>query len=508
MNRGSRGVLRCRRQLGAAFLTACCVAATEARADVVIDGNWQYGPDYNHDDVPGGILGFRPRIDLSEVYVDNIDLTGPRQPKTDAFITEVRPGFRYEAARPRFQALVDYQFQYLLNTSESGRNQSYQQLSADATGTVIPDLFFVRADAGAAQVVANATRPSTLDTVVNGTGNLVNGYTGSVSPYLQRHFGDTVARLEYSRGFVSYRGTKDGGFAKSNIPGSQNRRILATCGSDEERLTRFSWKTSFEREEATYGAVVPAFRYEQALLTLGYAVTLQLRLLGEGGAESNLANGSTAGDLNTGYYQGGFAYSLGRANEIRVLAGHRFYGTSYDFLYRYVGRMLGVESTYTEGPTTAAQELFIRPLSGGSATVVTPVIIGGDLAALTNEVFVKKYSDNRISLKGRRTEIDLSLSIYRRKYLSDVAKNDRSTQIAAAVIRTLNSRDRLRLTYALRRYNITQVGGLNESGLRLEWVRQISRTFVASGSVGELRGTGNTARYTANYAMISVGKAF
>jgi uncharacterized protein (PEP-CTERM system associated) len=464
---------------------------------------------------PENVRGFQPRIDAAEIYVDNVDLAPPGDPKESAFITELRPGFKYAEDRPRFQTQIDYTFQYLLYSNSSGRDQSYHTLAAYANGEVLPDLFYIRADAGAAQVVLNPTQPSTLDTVVNGTGNLINGYTGSISPYLQKHVGDTVALVEYTRGFVTYRGTENGGFETAtgaNITGSQNSRVRASWGTDEKSLTRFSWNVSYDHQVADYGDEAPTFRYSEALLTLGYGVTRQLRLIAEGGSETNPAksNGNNNGDLNTGFYQGGFEYTLGRSNQIHVLVGHRFYGTSYDFLYRYTGRVLELESTYTEGPTTEAQELFIRPINGaaGAPPVVQPVLAGGDLAALTGEVFVRKYFDNRLRLRGRRTAIELDVNVYQRNYVIDKTKDDRTVLADAGIIRDLNSRDRVRLVYGFRRYYLVNGQDLRESAFRLQWLRQISRSLNLTGTLGRLEGTGSTQHYNVNFAMLGISKNF
>jgi len=500
-SRASRGT-PVTQKLGTVLLAAGCLTSWGARAA----DDFAVNP-------PEHVLGFQPRLDAAEFYVDNVDLAPPGESKDGAFITELRPGFRYAEDRPRFQTQIDYTFQYLLYSNSSGRDQSYHTLAAYANGAVIPDLFYIRADAGAAQVVLNPTEPSTLDTVINGTGNLINGYTASISPYLQKEVGDTVALLEYTRGFVSYRGAENGGFATAtgaNITGSQNSRVRASWGTDEKTFTRFSWNASYDHQVADYGAEAPTFRYSEALLTLGYGVSRQLRLIAVGGSETNPSNVNNNGGLNTGFYQGGFDYTVGRSSELRALAGHRFYGTSYDFLYRYTGRVLELESTYTEGPTTEAQELFIRPINGaaGAPPVVQPVLAGGDLAALTGEVFVRKYFDNRLRLRGRRTAIELDVNLYRRDYVVDKSKDDRTVLIDGGIIRDLNSRDRVRLVYGMRRYYLVNGEDLRESAYRLEWLRQISRTLNLTGTLGRLEGTGTTQHYNVNFAMLGISKNF
>jgi uncharacterized protein (PEP-CTERM system associated) len=494
----------------AALLAASCFAALAARAaDQAPIGNLQ-GPGFQPDEEVQA-PGFQPRLDAAEIYIDNIDLAGPGASKDSAFITQVRPGFHYYEDRPRFQALADYEFQYSYFSGGADRNQGYHRLFADANGEIVQDLFYLRADAGADQVVANPGQPSSLDTIVNTNGNLVNGYSGSLTPYFQHHFGDTVADLSYTRGFVTYRGAQNAGFGDANITGSDNQRIQASWGTSNPDLTRFSWKVEFDRQEADYGSAVPVFRYEEALATFRYGITRSLRLIAEGGSETDLSKVPPSGQLNTGFYQGGFEYLLGHANEIRLLAGHRFYGTSYDALYRFTGRLLQFESTYTEGPTTESQELFIRPLAGGGVAqpVVTPVLVGGDLATLNSEVFIRKYSNTRLRLRGRRTAIELSLDVYRRNYPTDAPKDDRSIQALVGIIRNLNSRDRVSLSYGYRRYELLrQAYDLRETAYRLQYLRQVSRSFSLTGTLGRLEGDGTITRYSANYGMIGISMKF
>jgi uncharacterized protein (PEP-CTERM system associated) len=485
----------------AVLLAASCFSALTARAaDLGLDPN-------ENVQAPG----FQPRLDAAEIYVDNVTLAGPGQPKNGSFITQARPGFHYSEDRPRFQALADYEFQYLYFTQGSDRDQGYHRLFAEANGEVIPDLFYLKGNAGADQMVLNPTQPSSLDTVVNTGNNLVNGYTATLTPYFQKHFGDTVALLSYSRGFVSYKDAANAGFGNADITGSDNQRILASWGTADPHLARFSWNLNFDKQEADYGRALPTFRYEEALASLGYLVTRSLRLIAEGGSETDLSRARSDGGLDSTFYQGGFEYLLGRSNVLRLLAGHHFYGTSYDALYRYTGRTLEIESTYTEGPTTASQELFIRPLAGAGAgqPVLAPVLTGGDLAVLDSEVFIRKYSNTRVELHGRRTAIEVRLDIYRRNYPTDFLKNDRAVQTFATITRSLNSRDRVSFGYGYRRYELLQQDAdLRESSYRLQYLRQVSRSFALTGTIGRLEGNGATTRYSANYGMIGISMKF
>jgi uncharacterized protein (PEP-CTERM system associated) len=453
--------------------------------------------------------GFVPSFQGSEIYVDNVDLAPPGSAKTDAFITELQPGFRWLEARELLQVSLNYTLQYLHFSRADLSNQTFHQLFGFANASLVPDWFFVRVDANAAQVTGNPAAPSELDTLFNGNGNLLNAYTGSVSPYLKHQFGDTVAEVEYTLGAVRYRGPTEAGTGPTGLPisGTRNQRLYGSWGTDERAPPWFTWNASFDREVADYEGAAPTFRYEEALLKLGIGLTQHLRLIAEGGAESDLAK-STAGGLDTAYEMGGLSYTFGPESDVQALAGHRFYGHSYDFRLRWTGRVVSIQSTYTEGPTTEAEELLIRPLAGTAQPqpVIQQPLVGDDLAALVNDVFVRKYFDSRLQIRGRRTALELNVNIFRRYYLTDTALNDHTIEVGAGILRDMNPRNHLRLTGGYVRYGY-QAGVDRHTYYRLEWQHDISRSLSLSASAGRYEANG-FALYNVNYALVGVNKKF
>src|SRR5947207_13763369 len=142
-----------------------------------------------------------PRITAQEIYTDNVLLT-PTNRRSD-FITTIAPGLSIAGESPRLQAKFDYAptlQRYLLTPD---LNFIGQNLYANATGTVVPDLFFVDARGflslqPSSPALGTGLLASSVPSLIGPTlvtaaqaiprSQLAQASSISVSPYLARRF--------------------------------------------------------------------------------------------------------------------------------------------------------------------------------------------------------------------------------------------------------------------------------------------------------------------------------
>lgn len=455
--------------------------------------------------------GFVPSIETSVTYVDNV-LLGEAE-KTSSIITQLIPGFTYDVARGRLAASADYSMQGIAYSDDSERNQAYHRFDGIARGEVVSDLFYILGRASAGQQLVNPTATGgSLENILDTGGNVVNAYMASITPYVTKDIGGTTFDARYTRGFVHYddvETTTDTAPAPGlliPISNSQNEEIYAGWGTQEMNPSRFSWQLSYDRQKADYDTA-PTFTYELALLELGFRITRTFTLLANGGKESDATDIAGAAELDSTYYEGGFQWQLARDHQVRALAGHRFYGNSYNFLYRFTGRRVTFWTTYSEGPTTSSQELFLRPISDAGAIPSSTVTgIGG----VSSDVFVRKYLDVRGTLEGRLTTIGIEGGYFRRIYVNLAERNERTVQGGITVTRRLGPRSSLRASYGYRDIEAVNLllGASRDTNLRLEYLRTIGKDFTVGVAAGRNSVTASTAEYDVNYGLVRLSKIF
>lgn len=452
--------------------------------------------------------GFEARVEISETWIDNIDLAGPGQPKKSDFVTQVTPGFTYSVDRNGLTAGIDYSAQGVLYARSEAQDQVFHRLDAGGEATLVDDLLYLEASAGANQTVIDAAGPrGTLGSVLNAQNNLANAISGSVAPSIRRRIGSTQFDARFQLGFVNF---EQVGEDATNVPAgavqdSDNQQILARWGTHEQSPQRLRWSLQYDRQVAEYD-LSRRFEYEQQQAELGFRVSPSLTLLGFGGRETEFVTGRATAAQKDTFWRAGFAYAGGPHHELEATYGKRFFGSAYNAQYRYTGRRLRMFARYEEGPTTQSQEFFLRPAGG----IEQGSIGDEDLAGLTSQVFIRKYGDLRASLTGRLTTIDLEFGHYRRLFPDDAARNDRTLQGTLSVTRRLGARSTLRLGYSWRKLELLQGGlgsGTDES-VRLEYLRTLTRTITASLAAGRVSQDGSSALYDANFVTLRLGKTF
>lgn len=244
-----------------------------------------------------------PRIDLSEAFNDNIFETSNHH-KPD-FITFVTPSIHATGDLPRLQARIFYAPTGVIYAANGEQNLLAQNLNASGTATLVPDTLFVylrgfsaveptfggipQIGGGFALVPGNGISSGISPFLTRNNATEVS--TFSIAPYINHHigsFGSLSAGVSYS--YTDSALLSDSGLtfpiSASGANGSlntYNQVIQFTSGPDWGRIRDLALGTATQFQ----GSGVSQGAYEYiASNQLGYAITRQLIVLGEIGAET------------------------------------------------------------------------------------------------------------------------------------------------------------------------------------------------------------------------------
>lgn len=177
---------------------------------------------------------FTPRVTGQELFTDNVLLT-PTNRRSD-LVTTLSPGIAISGESPRLQARIDYSPTVQLYALTPDLDFVGQNLYANGTATLIPDLLFIDARGllsmqptlpGLGTSLSTISGPSLIGpSFVNASQGIPNSQlsqisTFSASPYLVRRFdGIGTAELRYS--FTD---------TNTNTSGAQTAPLLTPAGT-------------------------------------------------------------------------------------------------------------------------------------------------------------------------------------------------------------------------------------------------------------------------------------
>lgn len=363
-------------------------------------------------------------------WTDNIDLSPPGV-TSDAEIWQFLPGIHVKHDGEALQATLDYELQgYQYSGSQRGHD-IYQSGNLYGEGTLVRDWLYVDAGAAANQSVGDPTVPANIGLLFP-TGNIVDQTSASAAPVLRHKFAWFQLEASYKWGFVKYRpvGTVDEQlYDASNQDGSFKL-------SSPDAKAELTWGALYNRQETTYTEIVaPRWLYERAQADLGWLISPPMRLLAQGGTETDLSRSVVDGGLSSPFWLGGFDWSASPRDELRFLAGHRFFGKTFEGSLRHQGRLLTAQVSYSETPTTGANRAMPQALS--EILVVIPGTPPPGIPRVTPDAYVLKKLDARAALTGRLTEIGVEVSSMEASYLTlngAPAPVSSSDQIRAATL--------------------------------------------------------------------------
>jgi hypothetical protein len=283
---------------------------------------------------------------------------------------------------------------------------------------------------------------------------------------------------------------------------AHNRDLDASVNSPSDDPGT-SWNLAYRSDEVKYEAF-EQYKYEALTAGFGIPITTQLRLLAEGGKESDLTQNTAAGGLDSTNWRGGIRLTPNPNDTFEAWYGHRFFGKTYSAHLTHKARLLQVNLQYDEEPITEAQRVALRTVIPGElAPPPTP-----DVNRPTPQPFLNKYFYATVELVGRRTSLAFEAYDSRRIYLTqDITESTRGGGMNLS--RRVGSRSNLSLSLNLAKSRFRDGDGSHDYVGVLEFDRQFSRTVSGVARALYLERTGTVGGdYRAAMATLGIVAAF
>ena len=387
---------------------------------------------------------FKPRLSVSEIYTDNVDLAPSGQEDSD-LITVITPGFSLRRATSRLTLDVDYQMQVLTFVEDSDANRVNHGLSGSMNAELQEDLLFLDAGAWMSQAIVDARAPQSVDGIAGG-GNLTDVQAYRVSPYLVHNFSNFfngILRFGHERVYT------DGA-----IQNSETNFVSGALNSGPN-FGLLDWNLNYLKSREDRRSRDRLDR-ESIGASAAYRIHPKLSLLAEGGREEN-DFGTTRIAQNGSYWAVGATWTPNRYLSLTALEGDRFKSGTVrltpsqrtSLLVSYRERDVGLnpgavwngafqhrtrrtvwQANYFEDTQTSQRALFdalafdeaVADAIGSGDFILTPdgVIVNVDFDAfltLRDEVFERKRGQASVSYKTGKSVIAILAFSEQRDFL-------------------------------------------------------------------------------------------
>jgi uncharacterized protein (PEP-CTERM system associated) len=448
-------------------------------------------------------LEMTPRLGLTAVWMDNVDLAQSPTPKQEEYIGQITPGLHLEQSGQRVNTYLDYEAQALFYEKNSDRDEIFHHGDLGLSVEAVPDWFFVDVGGRYAQSIVDPAQPANRGNLF-GVGNLIDTASATITPALRHTFGKVDLVADYTRGFVDYRDTLDDGAAiPAQAEDSDNEEANFSLGSSD-RGAFVTWLARYRWERVEYDTVLP-FEYERADGEIGLRVTNSLRLIGRGGVESDPTQLVATGGLEESFWDAGFSWSRDEGNELRLLVGERFFGTSYEALLRLSGRFLTAEFGYNQDPTTQSQRFALRelPTAMDPEPVADPVF-----GRVDAETFLSKRLYGELGLKGRFTEIRLLVTSEEREYVRLAGIEDRFRSVELSASRRFGARTTGEIGASVMKADLREGGSFDEDLYRISLSRELGQRTELVLAGYHLERSGDLQNYDSNWVSLGLQMTF
>jgi uncharacterized protein (PEP-CTERM system associated) len=467
------------RAFGCLALLSACGTLDTARADIT----------------------FIPRIGAGVTWSDNFNLASHDEPKQDDTVIDATPGFAFAHRSQRMRSTVDYELRYFDFLSSDNGAQTFHELDARSDIDVVQEWLALSLAASYGQTLRSPTGQGVYANGIFSFGNLTDQGTARISPKLNHDFSWGNLSAEYIQGWVEY--------DDDLLPDSQDRIATAavTFGDEESRLlTRFGYST----DTIAYESGTARYEFERAFAELGWRVGRNLRLIAQGGAESDLAATVREGGLEESFWNGGFEWQPDRSNHLRVLAGERFFGNTITAEWTRDSRLLDLRVGYDEGPTTESRELSLVAQTVPTDPLPPALPEAGqspDFSRPGSDVYIRKIFSASVVMEGRLTRLELRGSHEIREYI-ELFNEDKIDDFALTGERRLGSVWRLRGSVGASDLTLREGTDYREYRIEIGGIRSIGRSLSLDMSIAHVDRSGALEDYQAKWATLRLLKEF
>jgi hypothetical protein len=444
---------------------------------------------------PGLVL--EPRIESALMFVGNINLAEDSEDEVDLAGIEATPGLYATYWSPRAEAALDYTFVGRVFEDEDYNDVSHR-LAANGSYTLMPDWFYVRGQASYADTIIDPAFGYNYGGVglFNET-NLAEVATALVEPAMHHQFQHVTVDARYSYGRVWYMDAPEAPasplFAGYNDDSENQRALLSLSTVDPEALT--TMRAYYEWQASDFETSIP-YRYERVGGELSVRLVESLRLVGDGGLESDLDEDTTDGGLDVAFWHAGFEWRPDSKTSLDARYGERFFGDSWSVALSRDARWVTITASYIEDPEVETRRLNAE-FDPGDLPLPGP---DPGFSFFSSFPYVRKDATLAIIATGARTKLRLDVYDLKREYINVFPPDERTQGVRFNALRDLGSAFYLELDA---RYDDIERGRRNldltdtrivhdydsEAMLRISW--EAYRNFVGSAEAGFLTRSGD-----------------
>lgn len=445
-----------------------------------------------------------PSLSLGLVYIDNLGLAPPDQPQDSDITAELTPRLFASRKGARFTGVLDYSQRFLFFRDHPQLNSNYGKGNANGLWTIAPNALFLEGRLSNDQQVIDPSAPRNVDNLFD-VRNVSTVLSSRLAPYFKRDFGAVTALMRYSWAWDRY-GHLSTDSQNTALQDSLTRQATARLATSDQGR-RVVWGVGGQSLRTTFDTA-EEFRADRVSGDMGVMLVRGLRAIATVGEETDLRKGFGQGGLDASSWLAGFDYAPSDASSLVVKAGRRYFGNTYAVNVKRDGRMLKMDASYTEDPTTDGVFGTLVDVVPGEVDAPEELAVTSVLRN-TFEPYLRKQFTARIRLTGARTQVALTGYSVRREYLvaPDLGKRDLTRAAQFSVARTISPRDSWRLSAQYDSVTLRD-GGSNQGYLdSLAYSHVLSPTMVLDATLNHMDRSGSL-RYRANFGGISIRKVF
>ena len=359
-------------------------------------------------------LFVQPRIESALYLVGNINLAEDPKDEIDVAGVEAVPGIYASYLTPRADAYLDYS---LIGRAfeDSDYDEISHRLTASGGYLVVPEWFRIQGQATYSDGILDPTRGYNYGGVgLFGGSNRTEVATASVTPVLNHDFRDFTLDARYSYGRVWYLDqpdTPERPIYSLYQDDSTDQNAYVGITTREERW-RATMRLFYEWQKSEFERTVP-YNYERAGVDLGFRLSRTVRVVADGGVESDLDESTTAGGLDATYWHAGFEWRPDERTTLDARYGERFFGESWRVQLNRETRYLTVTLSYVEDPQVETRRIGIN----FDPDQFPPPDLNQDLSGFTSYPFIHKAALATLLAKGARTRVRLDVYDHKREYI-------------------------------------------------------------------------------------------
>lgn len=337
-----------------------------------------------------------PKVALAAIYSDNVQLARSGLEESE-LVTRIAPSLAINHVDERLELALNYEYEYLSYAEESDRNESFNEADAHILAELLKERFFVSLDGGISQQVIDpeqAFPPSNIPLSFNRT----DAIDAAVAPWWRQPLGPVGdLLLRYEHGIVDY--------DEEGLHDLERSRATVTLDSPAHRRG-VTWRVNYDFDTQSFDpAVVEGVlrtpsdaEFEEASAQIGYWVTGAVHLFVLGGAESDFREHRDEAELDEGFWEAGFNYTVAERDDFVIRYGERVFGSTLNVHWLHQFRDMSFTLEYYEQPSTNAETRFDR-----RAQPIFDTEVGLDRPA-DSDIFIRQRLQSALVLDRGRSE--------------------------------------------------------------------------------------------------------